>query len=118
MAGARDIVLEQTFDRLSGESSPHEPIILKDLGRSFPGVDIFRDPEGDGQQMLGRVLRVYSLYDPKMGYCQGLAFLVGPLVMHMPEKQAFCVLARCVQTVHAMLVWLLTHALRQIDGAI
>ncbi|KAK0704260.1 rab-GTPase-TBC domain-containing protein [Apiosordaria backusii] len=97
MAGARDSALEEVFERLSGESSPYEGVISKDLGRSFPGVDMFRDPEGDGQRMLGRVLKCFSLYDTKIGYCQGLAFLVGPLLMHMGDKQAFCVLVRLME---------------------
>lgn len=94
MSSARDAHLEEKFDQLCGESSPYEMLIGKDLGRSFPGVDMFRDPDGDGQRMLGRVLKCFSLYDTKIGYCQGLAFLVGPLLMHMPDKQAFCVLVR------------------------
>ncbi len=94
MAGSRDSALEEQFDRFCGELSPYEGIIGKDLGRSFPGVDMFRDPEGDGQRMLGRVLKCYSLHEPRIGYCQGLAFLVGPLLMHMSDKQAFCVLVR------------------------
>ncbi|TVY16708.1 Rab GTPase-activating protein 1-like [Lachnellula arida] len=97
MSGARDRLLEDQFDRLCGESSPYEGIIGKDLGRSFPGVEMFRDPEGDGQQMLGRVLKCFSLYDHKIGYCQGLGFLVGPLLMHMGDKQAFCVLVRLME---------------------
>ncbi|KXJ95247.1 rab-GTPase-TBC domain-domain-containing protein [Microdochium bolleyi] len=97
MAQARDSMLLENFERLSGESSPYEGIIGKDLGRSFPGVDMFRDPDGDGQRMLGRVLKCFSLYDQKIGYCQGLAFLVGPLLMHMPDNQAFCVLVRLME---------------------
>ncbi|KAH6895433.1 rab-GTPase-TBC domain-containing protein [Thelonectria olida] len=97
MSGARDSGLEEQYERLCGETSPYEVIIGKDLGRSFPGVDMFRDPEGDGQRMLGRVLKCFSLYDTKIGYCQGLAFLVGPLLMHMPDKQAFCVLVRLME---------------------
>ncbi|CAG8971261.1 hypothetical protein HYALB_00001427 [Hymenoscyphus albidus] len=97
MSGARDALLEEEFDRLCGESSPYEGIIGKDLGRSFPGVEMFRDPEGDGQRMLGRVLKCFSLYDHKIGYCQGLGFIVGPLLMHMGEKQAFCVLVRLME---------------------
>ena len=42
MSGARDTLLEEQFDRLCGESSPYEGIIGKDLGRSFPGVEMFR----------------------------------------------------------------------------
>ncbi|KAK4226801.1 rab-GTPase-TBC domain-containing protein [Podospora fimiseda] len=97
MAGARDSGLEEVYERLSGESSPYEGVISKDLGRSFPGVEMFRDPDGDGQRMLGRVLKCFSLYDTKIGYCQGLAFLVGPLLMHMGDKQAFCVLVRLME---------------------
>lgn len=96
ISGARDVALEEEFERLSGETSPFEGIIGKDLGRSFPGVEMFRDADGEGQRMLGRVLRCYSVYDPEIGYCQGLAFLVGPLLMHMPDRQAFCVLVRYV----------------------
>lgn len=97
MSGARDAALEEQYERFCGESSHYELLIGKDLGRSFPGVDMFRDPEGDGQRMLGRVLKSFSLYDTKIGYCQGLAFLVGPLLMHMPDKQAFCVLIRLME---------------------
>jgi len=94
MAGARDKDLEDAFERLQHEESPYDGIINKDVGRSFPGVELFRDPEGDGQIMLGRVLRCFSLHDKDIGYCQGLGFLVGPLLMNMGEKEAFCVLVR------------------------
>lgn len=98
MAGARNTHVEEQFDRLSLESTPHENTIAKDLGRSFPGVEMFKDPNGDGQRMLGTVLRCFSLYDNKIGYCQGLGFLVGPLLMNMGDKQAFCVLVRYVHS--------------------
>ena len=96
IAGSRDPLLENEYDRLCGESSPYENLIGKDIGRSFPGVEMFRDPSGDGQQMLARVLKSFSLYDQKIGYCQGLGFVVGPLLMHMGDKEAFCVLVRYV----------------------
>lgn len=94
MAGARDKSLEEAYDNLLGEKSPYEGIINKDVGRSFPGVELFRDAEGEGQKMLGRVLKCFSLFDKDIGYCQGLGFLVGPLLMNMGEKEAFCVLVR------------------------
>ena len=94
MSGARDRMLEQAFEQLQNEQSPYEGIINKDVGRSFPGVELFRDAEGEGQKMLGRVLKCYSLHDKDIGYCQGLGFLVGPLLMNMGEREAFCVLVR------------------------
>ncbi|KAK6537719.1 hypothetical protein TWF694_011887 [Orbilia ellipsospora] len=97
ISGARDSVLEATYDRLQGESSPYEHLIGKDLDRTFPGVDIFSTAGGEGQRMLGRVLRAFSIYDTQIGYCQGLGFLVGPLLMHMGEREAFCVLVRLME---------------------
>jgi hypothetical protein len=93
-AGAREKLIEEQYDLLCNESSPYENTINKDLGRSFPGVDMFKDADGEGQKMLGRVLKCFSLYDTKIGYCQGLGFLVGPLLMQMGDKEAFCVLVR------------------------
>ncbi|EFX06070.1 GTPase activating protein [Grosmannia clavigera kw1407] len=97
MTDARDEELGSRFDRFCVATSPYEGLIGKDLGRSFPGVEMFRDPDGDGQRMLGRVLKSYSLHDRRIGYCQGLAFLVGPLLMHMPDKEAFCVLVKLME---------------------
>ncbi|EHK99410.1 putative Ecotropic viral integration site 5 protein like protein [Glarea lozoyensis 74030] len=100
MSGARNRILEDQYERLCGESSPYEGLIGKDLGRSFPGVEMFREPDGEGQRMLGRVLKCFSLYDSKIGYCQGLGLIVGPLLMHMGDKEAFCVLVRLVWTTY------------------
>ncbi|MCJ1244825.1 hypothetical protein MMC30_002026 [Trapelia coarctata] len=97
IAGARDPFLEDEYERLCGESSPYEKLIGKDIGRSFPGVDMFRDPDGEGQKMLGKVLNAFSLWDQEIGYCQGLGFVVGPLLMHMGDKEAFCVLLRLME---------------------
>ncbi|KAI9882382.1 MAG: hypothetical protein M1823_005873 [Watsoniomyces obsoletus] len=97
MAGARDQSLEMQFEKLLGEHSPFESIIGKDIGRSFPGIDMFKEPGGEGQRKLGNVLKCFSLYDQKIGYCQGLGFLVGPLLMHMGDREAFCVLVRLME---------------------
>jgi hypothetical protein len=42
---------------------------------------MFKTDGGEGQQAMGRLLKAYSIYDDHLGYCQGLAFLVGPLLM-------------------------------------
>lgn len=94
IAGARDRLLEDEYERLCTETSPYENLIGKDIGRSFPNVDMFKDPDGEGQKMLAKVLKAFSIYDQKIGYCQGLGFVVGPLLMHMADKEAFCVLVR------------------------
>lgn len=94
IAGAHDPQLHEDFTRLSVETSPYDGLIGKDVGRSFPNVEMFKEKDGEGQQMLRRVLKAFSLYDDKIGYCQGLGFVVGPLLMHMSEAEAFAVLVR------------------------
>ncbi|CAO3596898.1 unnamed protein product [Absidia cylindrospora] len=59
---------------------------------------MFKQENGPGQMAMCRILVAYSLYDAQVGYCQGLAFLVGPLLMNMPEPQAFCIFVRIMKT--------------------
>ena len=117
MAGARDIELESKFNLLCDEPSPYEGAISKDIGRSFPGVEMFREADGEGQRMLARVLNAFSLYDSQIGYCQGLGFLVGPLLMQMGEREAFCVLIRFVPSFasHSFRIANMTY---KVDGAL
>ncbi|KAK3510591.1 hypothetical protein QTP70_011795 [Hemibagrus guttatus] len=44
-----------------------------------------------------RGMKAYSLVDREVGYCQGSAFIVGLLLMQMPEEEAFCVFVRLMQ---------------------
>ncbi|KAF2758515.1 hypothetical protein EJ05DRAFT_438073 [Pseudovirgaria hyperparasitica] len=96
MAGARDPSLEERYNHLCRESSPHEPQISKDVGRSFPNHEYFRTPQSDGQRALSNVLKCFSIYDSDIGYCQGLGFPVGTLLKNMSEREAFCVLVRLI----------------------
>ncbi|KAK9468383.1 rab-GTPase-TBC domain-containing protein [Lipomyces arxii] len=97
MAGASDMTLESLFNALIAEPSPYDKVIGRDLYRTFPEVEMFRERGGHGQQMMASVLRAFSIYDMQVGYCQGLAFLVGPLLMHMDECSAFCILVRLME---------------------
>ena len=83
MTSSASLNLETLYGQLTDEHSPYERIIQRDLARTFPNVDMFKQEGGDGQQKLMRVLKAYSLYDAHVGYCQGLAFLVGPLLMNV-----------------------------------
>ncbi|KAI8076204.1 rab-GTPase-TBC domain-containing protein [Thamnidium elegans] len=98
MSQSASLNLETVYGQLVAEHSPYERIIQRDLARTFPGIDMFKQEGGHGQQSLERVLKAYSLYDSLVGYCQGLAFLVGPLLLNMPEQQAFCVFVRIMET--------------------
>lgn len=96
------------------ESSTHEKAIARDLGRTFPHHAFFNDGQGVGQESLFNVLKAYSLYvthaanscsltfqfrfDPECGYCQGLPFIVAPLLLVCPDEEAFCLLVRLMQS--------------------
>lgn len=97
MSSAQDTYLEGLFEALCCEKSPYEKIITHDLPRTFPYIDMFKEENGDGQKKLQSVLRAFSLYDAEVGYCQGLGFIVGPLLMNMSEHEAFCVLVRLME---------------------
>lgn len=83
--------LESLYEQLSSddaEKSRYERIINRDLARTFPNVDMFKLDGGSGQQAMGRILKAYSMYDAHVGYCQGLAFLVGPLLMNVSRSHS------------------------------
>ncbi|KAH8107865.1 RabGAP/TBC [Cristinia sonorae] len=98
MSASKDPELEQTYLRLLKETSPHEKAINRDLGRTFPHHAFFTDGHGIGQENLFNVLKAYSLYDPQVGYCQGLPFIVAILLLNMPDEEAFCLLVRLMHS--------------------
>lgn len=66
--------------------------IYRDISRTFPRHSLFRDKNNHGQNSLFSVLRAYSLYNPDVGYCQGMGFIVGVLLMYMSEEDSFYML--------------------------
>lgn len=79
--------------------------IGRDLHRTWPEVDMFKEHDGEGQRGLRGVLGGYSVWDNNVGYCQGyyalvyekltcrLGFLVGPLLMQTSSPaEAFTLL--------------------------
>ncbi|XP_066991289.2 TBC1 domain family member 1 isoform X2 [Anabrus simplex] len=80
------------YESLLKQLASHPHNILVDLGRTFPGHTYFSSPLGPGQLALFNLLKAYSLLDPEVGYCQGLNFVAGVLLLHMTEESAFILL--------------------------
>ncbi|CAM5119167.1 unnamed protein product [Eretmochelys imbricata] len=75
------------------EQSPGDPqwleTIEKDIHRQFPFHEMFLSPEGHGQRGLLQLLKAYTVYRPREGYCQAQGPVAAVLLMHMPAEQAF-----------------------------
>lgn len=65
-------------------------VISRDIARTFPGHARFCGPEG--RDRLRRVLHAYAAHDARVGYCQGMAFVAGILLMYLEEDRAFAAL--------------------------
>lgn len=65
-------------------------IIEKDLNRTYPNHELFKC--NLGQDSLRNILRAYAFFDPEVGYCQGMAYVVGIIRMYMDEESAFWLL--------------------------
>ncbi|XP_046829684.1 TBC1 domain family member 1 isoform X1 [Vespa crabro] len=81
-----------SYDLLLKQLTSQQHAILIDLGRTFPNHPYFSSPLGPGQLALFNLLKAYSLLDHEVGYCQGLSFVAGVLLLHMVEDQAFFLL--------------------------
>lgn len=80
--------------------------IKKDLGRTFPDVEFFQDP--DTVDALLTVLSVYANYDLELGYCQGLLFLVGTLYQLLRSREftfhTMCKIMECEPQLRSIFV--------------
>ncbi len=58
-----------------------ESLINKDVNRTFSGMKLFDQNPSTGLNKLFNVLKVYSLYDPDVGYTQGMSFIAAIILM-------------------------------------
>ncbi|XP_032720141.1 TBC1 domain family member 4 isoform X3 [Lontra canadensis] len=78
-----------SYKELLKQLTAQQHAILVDLGRTFPTHPYFSAQLGAGQLSLFNLLKAYSLLDQEVGYCQGISFVAGVLLLHMSEDQAF-----------------------------
>eukprot|EP00808_Paulinella_micropora_P004590 g30733.t1 len=74
--------------------------IQKDVSRTFPRHILFLENKKGrsiGKEALYNVLNSYAIFDPEVGYCQGMGFIAGMLLMYMGEEDAFWLLHRLVR---------------------
>uniref|UniRef100_A0A2R5LGU6 Putative rab gtpase-activating protein 1 n=1 Tax=Ornithodoros turicata TaxID=34597 RepID=A0A2R5LGU6_9ACAR len=84
----------EAYRVLLSRECPCESVIQRDINRTFPAHEFFRESGGAGQDSLYKICKAYAAQDPEVGYCQGLSFLAAALLLHMPEEQAFGVFCK------------------------
>ncbi|KAI1724536.1 rab-GTPase-TBC domain-containing protein [Ditylenchus destructor] len=96
LSNAKSQQTHELYTEYLRQSSPYEKVILRDIPRTYPELEFFKDG-GRGQQSLFNVIKTYSIHDREVGYCQGSAFIVGQLLLQMPEEEAFSVFVRLME---------------------
>ncbi|KAM7345168.1 USP6 N-terminal-like protein isoform 1-T1 [Cochliomyia hominivorax] len=74
---------------LSRKYSTEVRQIDSDVNRQFRDNLAFRERYSVKQVSLFNVLNAYSIYNPELGYCQGMACVAGVLLLYMQEEEAF-----------------------------
>lgn len=87
-----DVILSQDYPSLSSRQNEWTKTIEIDIARTFPDLKSFGEVQ---QKKLWRVLNAYASYNPGLGYCQGMNFVCGLLliVSDFKEEESFHVLA-------------------------
>eukprot|EP01118_Nematostelium_gracile_P007752 TRINITY_DN2533_c0_g1_i4.p1 TRINITY_DN2533_c0_g1~~TRINITY_DN2533_c0_g1_i4.p1 ORF type:complete len:588 (+),score=125.96 TRINITY_DN2533_c0_g1_i4:122-1885(+) len=84
----------ERYKTLVNSSSTFSEQIDLDVNRSFRNHIQFRERFGSGQISLFNVLKAYSVYDPEVGYCQGMSDMSAFLLMYVTEEDAFWLLVK------------------------
>ena len=90
VAGSKSLSLEELYSSIVTESSPYEKEIRLDLSET-------NFVKNSNLENLFRVIKAYSLFDPEVGYTQGMAYIAVPLLVNMPELEAFCLLVKLMK---------------------
>lgn len=92
IANSKSKEFEDIYKTLLPSASPHEVVIRRDLKRTkYIPEDKIED--------LFNIMKVYSVYDPDVGYTQGMAFIATPLLLNCEsEAEAFGLLIRLMKS--------------------
>lgn len=90
ISGSKSQYLEELYASIVSEPSPHEKAIRRDLSRT----SFIRNVDSES---LFKIIKAYSLFDPEVGYTQGMAFITVPILINLPEVEAFCMLVKLMK---------------------
>ena len=79
---------------------PDEAVIIKDLHRTFPKNLLFLNRLGEGQRALFRILCCLSMKNKKVGYVQGMSFIVAIFLSYLNEEKSFWMMENIMKNYH------------------
>lgn len=82
-----DAALLDAYKSLLGKDCPSEEVIQRDITRTFPANDYFKDAGSGGQEQLLRISKAYAIYDVEVGYCQGISFIGAALLLQVNKSK-------------------------------
>mmetsp|Transcript_12822 Transcript_12822/g.35490 ORF Transcript_12822/g.35490 Transcript_12822/m.35490 type:complete len:492 (-) Transcript_12822:87-1562(-) len=86
----QDFEVPKDYHSLSTRENPWTPCIEIDISRTFPELKSF---DASQQQRLLRILNAYASHNPNVGYCQGMNYVAGLLLLVSDcEEESFAVL--------------------------
>lgn len=90
--------LKNTYEKLKLIKPEEKELkqIRKDLNRTFGKTEYFQENQ-PGFIMLENVLTVLSVYDPKIGYVQGMNFIAALFCYHAEEYIAFWLMTMVIE---------------------
>lgn len=104
----REDGIYDAMKELGRQTSPDIRQIDLDVLRTFRNHIMYRDRYGIKQQALFHVLVAYSMYNPNLGYCQGMSSIAAVLLMYLNEEDAFWALVILIGSpkfaMHGMLI--------------
>uniref|UniRef100_W5MB74 Ecotropic viral integration site 5 n=1 Tax=Lepisosteus oculatus TaxID=7918 RepID=W5MB74_LEPOC len=98
LCNAQSMPIKDQYSELLKMTSPCEKLIRRDIARTYPEHEFFKEKDSLGQEVLFNVMKAYSLVDREVGYCQGVLSLSDCCsCRQMPEEEAFCVFVKLMQ---------------------
>jgi hypothetical protein len=83
---------EQLLERPISRADGHQLDV--DINRTNRTHFLFKERYGQGQISLFSILHAYCMYDPGVGYCQGMSDLTALMMQYLAEEEAFWMLVR------------------------
>ncbi|WFD32053.1 hypothetical protein MSPP1_003095 [Malassezia sp. CBS 17886] len=87
-----DLVARSAPSRADPGQYAFSMLVERDLDQCFPASNPFFGLQGTTRHDICAVLHAYAFHNPDVGYTEGMALVVGTLLVHVPPKEAFWML--------------------------